>query len=104
MHWENEKMKRRLQVTGFLVLMLGGAAFLAGTDNDEGPSLWQRWTNSSSVRAGGGQDSLFKPIATIDVPCPKGKRFGYFMIDPSPHLLFSTHLGARLLYCLDFRT
>jgi len=104
MHWENEKMKRRLQVTGFLVLLLGGAAFLAVTDNDEGPSLWQRWTNSSSVRAGGGQDSLLKQIATIDVPGPKGKRFDYLMIDPSRHLLFSTHLGAGLLYAIDLRT
>lgn len=104
MRWENQKIKRRLKVTGFLVLLLGGSAFLAVTDNDEGPSLWERWTNSSSVRAAGGQDSLLRQIATIDVPGPKGKRFDYLMIDPSRHLLFSTHLGAGLLYAIDLRT
>src|SRR5260370_30887475 len=90
MHWENEKMKRRLQVTGFLVLLLGGAAFLAVTDNDEGPSLWQRWTNSSSLRARGAQDSLLKQIATIDLPRPKGNRFHSLRIAPSLHPLFPT--------------
>src|SRR6478672_5616528 len=44
MRWVGDKFRRRLKVAGFLVLLLGGAAFLAVTDNDEGPSLWQRWT------------------------------------------------------------
>src|SRR5262249_54405809 len=103
MHW-NEKMKRRLKSTGFLVLLLSGTAFLAITGNDEAPSLWERWTHSSTVRAGGGPDSLLKQIAIIDVPGPKGQRFDYLTIDPSRHLLFSTHLGAGLLYVIDLRT
>lgn len=104
MRWKNEEMKRRLKVSGFLVLLLGSATFLAVTDNDEGPSLWQRWTNSSSVGAGSGQDSLLRQIAAIDVPGPKGKRFDYLTIDASRNLLFSTHLGAGLLYVIDLRT
>src|SRR5262249_23754093 len=103
MRW-NEKMKTRLKVTGFLVFLLGCAAFLAITENDEGLSLWQRWTGSSSVQAGGNSDTLLKQIATIDVPGPKGQRFDYLTIDASRHLLFSTHLGAGLLYAVDLRT
>jgi DNA-binding beta-propeller fold protein YncE len=91
-------------VTGSLILLLGGTAFLAVTNNDEGASLWKRWTNSSSVRADKNQDSLLKQIATIDLPGPKGKRFDYLTIDPSRHFLFSTHLGAGLLYVVDLRT
>ncbi len=104
MRWNKENMRRRLRVTGFLILLLGGAAFLAVTDNHEGPSLWQRWTSSSEVRAAGNQDSLLKQIATIDLPGPKGKRFDYLTIDPSRHLLLSTHLGAGLLYAIDLGT
>src|SRR5215467_9341314 len=104
MRWENEVIKKRLKVIGFLALLLGCTAFLASTDNDEGPSLCQRWTQRSSVHAAAGQDSLLRQIATIDVPGPKGKRFDYLTIDPSRHLLFSTHLGAGLLYAVDLKT
>lgn len=104
MRWNKENLRRRLRVTGFLVLLLGGTAFLAVTDNDEGPSLWQRWTGSSAVGAAGTQDSLLKQISTIDLPGPKGKRFDYLTIDSSRRLLFSTHLGAGLLYAVDLRT
>ncbi len=104
MSWNKENLRKRLRVTGFLVLLLGGTAFLAVTNNDDGPNLWQRWTSSSSVRADKNQDSLLKQIATIDLPGPKGKRFDYLTIDPSRHLLLSTHLGAGLLYAIDLRT
>src|SRR5215471_713591 len=104
MRWENEVIKKRLKVIGFLALLLGCTAFLASTDNDEGPSIWQRWTQSSSVRASAGKDSLLRQIATIEVPGPKGKRFDYLIVDPSRQLLFSTHLGAGLLYAIDLRT
>lgn len=104
MPWNKEKLRSRLKVTGFLVLLLGGTALLVVTDNDEGSSLWQRWNNGSSVRADKTRDSLLKQIATIDLPSPKGKRFDYLTIDPSRHLLFSTHLGVGLLYAIDLRT
>jgi DNA-binding beta-propeller fold protein YncE len=103
MRW-NEKMTRCLKVTGFLAMLFGAAAFLAVTYKDEGPSLWGQWTHSSTVRAAEKQDSLLKQVAIIDVPGPKGKRFDYLTIDPSRHLLFSTHLGAGLLYVIDLRT
>ncbi len=104
MSWNKENLRKRLRAMGFLILLLGGTAFLAVTDNDEGPSLWQRWTSSSSVHADKNQDSLLKQIATIDLPGPKGKRFDYLTIDSSRHLLLSTHLGAGLLYAIDLRT
>jgi len=104
MRWTKEELRSCLKVACFLILLLGGTAFLAVTDNDEGPSLWQRWTSSDAVRASGAQDSLLKQIATIDLPGPKGKRFDYLTIDPSRHLLLSTHLGAGLLYAIDLRT
>jgi len=90
-------------VAGFLILLSGITAFLALTDNDEGPSLWERWTRSKSVAAAS-PATLLKQIATIDLPGPKGKRFDYLTIDPTRHLLFSTHLGAGLLYAIDLQT
>ncbi len=104
MFWNKESSRTRLRVASFLFLLLGGATFLAVTDNDEGRSLWRRWTSSSTVGAAGSQDLLLKQIATIDLPGPKGKRFDYLTIDPSRHLLLSTHLGAGLLYAIDLRT
>jgi DNA-binding beta-propeller fold protein YncE len=100
----NENMRKRLKLFAFLALLLAGTVFLVVTDSDEGPSLWQRWFGSSSVRASAGSPALLKQIATIDVPGPKGKRFDYLTIDPSRHLLFSTHLGAGLLYAIDLKT
>src|SRR5262249_42748317 len=47
---------------------------------------------------------FLKQVATIELPGPKGKRFDYLTIDPSRQLLFSTHLGAGLLYVIDLRT
>jgi YVTN family beta-propeller protein len=38
------------------------------------------------------------------LPGPKGKRFDYLTIDSSRSLLFSTHLGAGLLYAIDLKT
>jgi len=109
MRWNREALRGRMKATSFLVLLFAGTAFLAVTDlvvtyNDEGLSLWQQWTSSSKVRAAGTQDSLLKQIATIELPGPKGKRFDYLTIDPSRHLLLSTHLGAGLLYAIDLRT
>jgi DNA-binding beta-propeller fold protein YncE len=104
MPWSKEKLRSRLKVASFLVLLFGGTAFFVLTDNDEGPSLWQRWTGSSPVTAAGAQGTLLKQISTIDLPGPKGKRFDYLTIDPSRHLLLSTHLGAGLLYAIDLRT
>jgi DNA-binding beta-propeller fold protein YncE len=49
-------------------------------------------------------NQLLKPAGFIDLPGPKGKRFDYLTIDASRHLLFSTHLGAGLLYAIDLRT
>ena len=104
MQSNNQKSKSRLKVAGFLILLVGITAFLALTDNDDGRSLWQRWTNGSAVGASANDDTLLKQISTIDVPGPKGKRFDYLTIDYDRHLLFSTHLGAGLLYSIDLQT
>jgi len=104
MRWNKENFRRRLRVTGFLILLLGGTVFLVVTDNDDGPSLWRRWTKANPVSAKTGQDSLLKQIGSIDLPGPKGKRFDYLTIDSSRGLLFSTHLGAGLLYVIDLKT
>ena len=50
------------------------------------------------------QPQFLKQVGSIEVPGPKGKRFDYLTIDPERHLLFSTHLGAGLLYGVDLRT
>jgi YVTN family beta-propeller protein len=54
-------------------------------------------------RAGAGPQ-LLKQIGSIELPGPKGKRFDYLTIDSSRNLLFSTHLGAGLLYAIDLET
>src|SRR5882672_417551 len=104
MRWNKENFGRRLRTTVFMVLLLGGVAFLVVTDNDEGRSLWQQWTSGSAAGTAWAPDSLLKQVSTIDLPGPKGKRFDYLTIDPSRHLLLSTHLGAGLLYAIDLRT
>lgn len=47
---------------------------------------------------------LLREVGVIELPGPKGKRFDYLTIDEGRHLLFSTHLGAGLLYAIDLRT
>jgi len=47
---------------------------------------------------------LLRLTGYIEVPGPKGKRFDYLTIDASRNLLFSTHLGAGLLYAIDLGT
>jgi YVTN family beta-propeller protein len=56
-------------------------------------------TNPSSNGA-----RLLKQVGSIELPGPKGKRFDYLTIDSSRNLLFSTHLGAGLLYAIDLKT
>jgi YVTN family beta-propeller protein len=58
-------------------------------------------TNTSASGAG---PQLLLQIGAIELPGPKGKRFDYLTIDSSRNLLFSTHLGAGLLYAIDIKT
>ncbi len=103
MRWFKPLFIRRVKVTGFLLLLLGGTAFLAITDNDEGPSLWQRWTNSTAARAERNQEPLLRQVSTINLTGPKGKRFDYLTIDYDDGYLLSAHLGAGLLYVIDLK-
>jgi DNA-binding beta-propeller fold protein YncE len=59
---------------------------------------------SANTRASSSGGPLLKQVGTIELPGPKGKRFDYLTIDSSRNLLFSTHLGAGLLYAIDLRT
>jgi hypothetical protein len=45
-----------------------------------------------------------KPVASINLPGPPGKRFDYLTIDYQDHYLLSAHLGAGILYVIDLRT
>jgi len=45
-----------------------------------------------------------KPVATINLPGPAGKRFDYLTIDYEDHYLLSAHLAAGILYVIDLRT
>jgi DNA-binding beta-propeller fold protein YncE len=63
-----------------------------------------RWPKSSTGLEPTAGAQILKQVGSIDVPGPKGKRFDYLTIDPSRHLLFSTHLGAGLLYAIDLKT
>jgi DNA-binding beta-propeller fold protein YncE len=54
--------------------------------------------------AGGLRCQSLKPIATIDLPGPKGQRFDYLTTDDEDHYLLSAHLGPGILYVIDMRT
>lgn len=45
-----------------------------------------------------------KPIATIDLPGPKGQRFDYLTTDDEDQFLLSAHLGPGILYVIDMKT
>jgi YVTN family beta-propeller protein len=68
------------------------------------------WANKSkealTARADATASSaaLLRQVGSIELPGPKGKRFDYLTIDSSRRLLFSTHLGAGLLYAIDLKT
>src|SRR5258708_8512341 len=61
-------------------------------------------TASTNTNAAGAGAQLLKQVGSIELPGPKGKRFDYLTIDSSRNLLFSTHLGAGLLYALELQT
>jgi DNA-binding beta-propeller fold protein YncE len=91
---------KRVRTILFRVLLFGTVAFLAITDNDEGPSYWERWTHHTSARAAS-SDSVLRRVAVFDLPGPGGKRFDYLTIWPERKLLLSSHLGAGQLYVID---
>jgi DNA-binding beta-propeller fold protein YncE len=88
-----QRITRRKQIAVVLACFVAGVAVLAA--NQSGKS-----------RAAGPSPSpqILKITGYIDVPGPKGKRFDYLTIDTSRNLLFSTHLGAGLLYAIDLGT
>lgn len=88
-----------LKIGVFVLLLAGITAFFAWTDSDEVATAGYQ---GRAATPGGPQ--LLKPAGFIDLPGPKGKRFDYLTIDYSRNLLFSTHLGAGLLYAIDLRT
>jgi DNA-binding beta-propeller fold protein YncE len=91
---------KRMKAWLFALLVFGTAGFLAITDNDEGPSYWERWTHHATVQAAPA-DSVLRKVASFDLPGPGGKRFDYLTIWPERHLLLSVHLGAGRLYVID---
>ena len=95
---------RRWIGAGLLVVLIGLAALLLSTHREDLPGAPQNLTTHASVRAAFSEPALLKQVATIDLPGPKGKRFDYLTIDPSRRLLFSTHLGAGLLYVIDLKS
>src|SRR6516165_4759885 len=86
-------MKRSITLVGSALLLLA-AVLLFGLKPQH---------SSPASQGSAASPQLLKQVGSIDVPGPKGKRFDYLIIDPSRHLLFSTHLGAGLLYAIDLR-
>jgi len=92
-------MKRTASVltySGLAVVLLAGLLFWTYESRENNAAAN---TDVSSADA-----ALLRPVGAIDLPGPKGKRFDYLTIDPSRNLLFSTHLGAGLLYAIDLKT
>lgn len=95
-------LTKRSRIFGFLAFLFCSTALLPATHIHS--TLWEPWANGGLGFTASGPGSLLKQVGFIDVPGPKGKRFDYLTIDPSRHLLFSTHLGAGLLYVIDLKT
>jgi DNA-binding beta-propeller fold protein YncE len=85
------------------IALLGCALVLAIAGGLVSPREFSSW-GATAGPAPDDRSRLLKPAGYIDVPGPKGKRFDYLTIDGPRHLLFSTHLGAGLLYAIDLRT
>ena len=79
-------------VSAFVALLLSGVL------------LWAYRTRGKDTPASVAGGQLLKEVGAIELPGPKGKRFDYLTIDPSRRVLFSTHLGAGLLYAIDLKT
>lgn len=86
-------MKRSSFLVGLGLLLLASVLLFA-----------YKSKHGSSGQGTSAGPQLLRQVATIDLPGPKGKRFDYLTIDPARRLLFSTHLGAGLLYVIDLRT
>jgi YVTN family beta-propeller protein len=82
----------------FAVLLLSGVLLWAYKSRAEHSAP------GTDISASGAGPQLLKQIGSIELPGPKGKRFDYLTIDSSRNLLFSTHLGAGLLYAIDLNT
>lgn len=94
---------KRVKTIVFCTLLFGTTAFLAVTDDDEGPSYWDRWFHHGSVEAAP-ENSVLRKFASFHLPGPGGKRFDYLTIWPERKLLFSVHLGAGRMYVIDLTT
>jgi DNA-binding beta-propeller fold protein YncE len=86
----------RLKIGMLIMLLAGFTLFLALAIRDK--------TADASAPGLATSAQLLKPAGFIDLPGPKGKRFDYLTIDYDRNLLFSTHLGAGLLYAIDIRS
>jgi DNA-binding beta-propeller fold protein YncE len=56
------------------------------------------------VLTAGAQAQSLKKIASIDLPGPKGQRFGYLTVDEEDPYLLSAHLAPGILYVIDLKT
>ena len=88
-------MKRTSPYTGVALLLLVGVLLWAFESRES------KATASASASSAGA--ALLREVGSIELPGPKGERFDYLTIDPSRNLLFSTHLGAGLLYAVDLK-
>src|SRR5215831_19788470 len=95
MQRSREKMIGWTRMATLLALLVAGTVFLAVTERGAG---------GSTAAVASPAPQLLRPAGYIDLPGPKGKRFDYLIIDASRNLLFSTHLGAGLLYVIDLRS
>ncbi len=91
----DQRFLRRSAMMGLMALALCAAAFLSFASSG--------YEHATAIPSAAG-NQLLKPAGVIDLPGPKGKRFDYLTIDYDRNLLFSTHLGAGLLYAIDLKT
>ncbi|MGH9517369.1 MAG: YncE family protein [Terriglobales bacterium] len=92
-------MKRISNSVTYSCFALLLAAFMLACKGPQGKAA-----ASTDVKAPGSDTPLLRQVALIELPGPKGKRFDYLTIDPARNLLFSTHLGAGLLYAVDLKS
>jgi len=94
---------RSIRGASVILLMCAGALYFLYAGMRSAMDGLARANKARIARAAAPARATLKPIATIELPGPKGKRFDYLTIDYDDGYLLSAHLGAGLLYVIDLK-
>jgi YVTN family beta-propeller protein len=94
---------RSIKGASVILLLAAGMLYFLYASMRSAMESMARANRSRRAHATAKAQPLLKPVATIELPGPKGKRFDYLTIDYDDGYLLSAHLGAGLLYVIDLK-